>query len=194
MKTITARFVSFFLIVIFLLFPLMTVQAIPAVTDQQSPSTLIIGDSTVNSLFNTNLVPDGDAELDYSPWWIDNEGFTQILPYGYSCGGMCNFPSPYDEGPVLRGTNFFYMGSTDDFNHGTNLWIKNKISLDSIQEAIDTGKVRYILSGYFGGDTDSPNTAQFHLFFEPESGPNIGEVIVGNVTPEERQKIGRAHV
>jgi len=187
MKTITARFVSFFLIVIFLLFPLMTVQAIPAVTDQQSASTVIIGDSTINSLFSTNLVPDGDAEAPYDTWWVDNEGFAQILPYGYSCGGMCNFPSPYDEGPVLRGSNFFYMGSTDNHTNGTNLWIKNKISLDTIQEAVDTGKVRYILSGYFGGDTDSPNTAQFHLFFEPESGPNIGEVIIGNVTPEERQ-------
>ncbi len=187
MKTIKSRFVNIFLIAIFLLLPLTSTQAVPAVTAQQSPSTVIIGDSNIDALFRTNLVQDGDAEADYSPWWIDNEGFTQILPYGSSCGGMCNFPSPYDEGPVLRGSSFFYMGSTDNHTNGTNLWIKNKISLAPIQAAIDTGKVRYILSGYFGGDTTSPNTSQFHIFFEADAGPSIGEAIVGNVTPAERQ-------
>jgi hypothetical protein len=187
MKRITAHLVNIFLVVIFFFLPISTTQALSAVLVQQPSAVVIADDSNINALYNTNLVPDGDAEADYSTWWVDNEGFTQILPYGASCGGMCNFPSPYDEGPVLRGTSFFYMGTTTNRSNGTNLWIKNKLSLAPIQEAIDTGKVGYILSGYFGGDTNSPWTAQFHIFFEPDSGPSIDEVIVGNVTPEERQ-------
>ena len=140
-----------------------------------------------SALFNTNLVPDGDAEnTNFSTYWHDNEGFTQILAYGTSCGAMCNFPGPYDVGPTIRGTHFWFMGITSNHSNGNNLWINNKIALAPIQSAIDSGRVRYILSGYFGGDTTLPATAQLHMFFENGSGGSKGEQIVGNVTPADR--------
>jgi hypothetical protein len=136
--------------------------------------------------YNANLIPDGDAESPYTTRWVDNEGFMQIVPYGQSCGGICSFPTPYDPGPVQRGTRFFYMGTTSNHYNGTNMWIKDKIDLAPIQSAIHTGQVRYILSGYFGGDTNNPNTAQLHMFFETGAGSSNGEVVVGDVTPAER--------
>jgi hypothetical protein len=79
------------------------------------------------------------------------------------------------------------MGTTSNHVNGTNLWIKNRISLASIQAAVNRGKVRYILSGYFGGDTTQNDTAQLHMFFETDAGAFKGEAIVGNVTPADRQ-------
>ena len=52
-----------------------------------------------------------------------------------------------------------------------------------LRPAINTGKVRYVLSGYFGSDSNNPNTSQLHMFFESGSGSSKGEVIVGHVTP-----------
>jgi hypothetical protein len=137
--------------------------------------------------YNANLIQDGDAESPYTTRWHDNEGFMQIRPYGGSCDGLCSFPSPYDPGPVQRGAGFFYMGDTSNHYNGTNMWLNDKIALAAIQAAIDTGRVRYVLSGYFGGDGDKPTTAQLHMFFETGTGSSNGEVIVGNVTPAERQ-------
>jgi hypothetical protein len=170
MKTIAFRLVDFLLVLVLFLLLLSPAQA--ASTEKGSarvqvqPAPVISSGSSLSPLYNTNLVPDGDAESPYSTYWHDNEGFTQLLPYVANCGGMCNFPSPYDEGPALRGNNFFYMGSTDNHVNGTNLWLNNRISLAPIQAAVNSGKVRYILSGYFGGDTTQTDTSQLHMFFE----------------------------
>jgi hypothetical protein len=187
MKTLAFKFANFFLIGMVFLLPLGSVQATVAAPISQYPGVVINPNTALPSLFNNNLVPDGDAEAPYSTLWHDNEGFTQILPYGSGCGGMCNFPSPYAVGPTLRGTSFFYMGTTDNHSNGTNLWLNNRISLASIQAAVNTGKVRYILSGYFGGDTFMTDTAQLHVFFERENGSFVGEDIVGDVWPADRQ-------
>jgi hypothetical protein len=137
--------------------------------------------------YNTNLVPDGDAEVPYATYWHDNEGFTQIVPYGAGCSNNCTFPSPYDNGPLQRGQYFFYLGTTTNHVNGNNMWLNDRISLSPIQAAIDSGKVRYILSGYFGGDSAKIDTAQLHMFFEVDGSPNTGEVIVGGGTPAQRQ-------
>ena len=191
MKTIAFRSIDFLLVVVLFLLLLSPIQAAATekgpVLVQVHPAPVISSGSSLSPLYNTNLVPDGDAESPYSTYWHDNEGFTQILPYGANCGGMCSFPSPYDEGPVLRGSNFFYMGSTDNHVNGTNLWLNNRISLAPIQAAVNSGKVRYILSGYFGGGTIQNDTAQLHMFFETDSGSFVGDVIVGDVMPADRQ-------
>jgi hypothetical protein len=98
------------------------------------------------------------------------------------------FPTPYDPGPEVRGKKFFFEGlpnNTYKYN-GTNMWIKDRIDLAPIRAAIDTGRVRYAISGYFGGDGSNPTTAQLHMFFDMASGPNKGEAIVGNVTAADR--------
>ena len=100
---------------------------------------------------------------------------------------MCNFPSPYDAGPALRGNNFFYLGTTTNHTNGNNMWLNERISLAPIQAAVNSGKVRYILAGYFGGDTTKTDTAQLHMFFETEVGAFMGDAIVGNVMPADRQ-------
>lgn len=191
MKAIVFRLVDCLLIVVLLLLPVSSAQSASTETGPASvqvhPASIVSSGSSLSPLYNTNLVPDGDAESPYAPYWHDNEGFTQILSYGADCGGMCEFPSPYVQGPALRGNKFFYMGSTDNHVNGTNMWLDTPISLAPIQAAVNSGKVRYILSGYFGGAETKIDTAQLHMFFEDESGSLKGEAIVGDVMPADRQ-------
>lgn len=187
MRNLAHRLLASLLVVTFCLLPPQAAVAQEAEPTAGRPAPLVAPEG--GRWYNANLVPAGDAESDYTPYWHDNEGYTQIVPYGNSCSG-CTFPTPYDPGPVQRGSNFFFMGHTGDAA-GTNMWIDNKINLTPIQSAVDTGRVRYVLSGYFGGEGDNPSTAQFHMFFETGSGSSNGEVVVGDVTPAERQnKIG----
>ncbi len=187
MKTIAYRLLASFLLVTFFLLPWQEATSQEPQPGESQPAPIVAPDASLSAIFNTNLVPDGDAEnTNFSAYWHDNEGFTQILTYGASCGGMCNFPGPYDAGPAIRGTHFWFMGITSNHTNGNNLWINNKIALASIQSAINSGRVGYILSGYFGGDTNLPATAQLHMFFETGSGSSKGEENVGNVTPADR--------
>jgi len=189
MKPFTQRLSASLLIVMFLLllWP-------PAAAQQPQPggsqaASLVAPDSPLTAIYNTNLIPDGDAEIDpYTDYWVDNEGFTQIISYGQSCGGACIFPSPYDPGPAVRGNNFYFLGHTTNHSAGNNLWLKTKISLLAIQSAVSSGKVHYIFSGYFGGQTTQTDAAQLQMFFETSGGGSTGpSVIVGNVSPAERQ-------
>jgi hypothetical protein len=193
MKPIFFRLTAILAAVGFIFLPVQLV--LGATASSQAPSPALAGPSLAASaaplaaMYNTNLVPDGGAEsTPLSTYWIDNEGWTQALPYGQDCGGVCNYPTPYDPGPTQRGNNFFYAGtSSSNTTNGTNMWIKNKISLTAIQAAVNTGKIRYILSGYFGGDTTSTVTSQLHMFFETGGGAGKGDAVVGNVTAADRQ-------
>lgn len=189
MKPFTHRLSASLLIVMFLLLPWQ-----PAAVQQPQPAagqvaSQVAPDSPLSAIYNTNLIPDGDAEINpYTAYWVDNEGFTQIISYGQSCGGACIFPSPYDPGPAVRGNNFYFLGHTTDHSAGNNLWLKTKISLLAIQSAVNSGKVHYIFSGYFGGQTTQTDAAQLQMFFETSGGGSTGpSVVVGNVSPAERQ-------
>ncbi len=190
MKTLNIRFAASFLAAALLLQPfqpVLSARADPIPSPDIPASSLVSETTPLAAMYNTNLVPDGDAEIvPYTNYWVDNEGWTQILPYGQDCGGICDYPDPYDPGPAQRGKNFFYEGTTSNHTNSTNMWLKNKISLAPIQTAINTGKIRYILSGYFGGDGTNTVTSQLHMFFETSTGASKGEAIVGNVTPAQR--------
>jgi hypothetical protein len=188
MKTLTRR-LSFSALILLLLFtPWEWATAMQPLPVASQPAALVSPESPLAAIFNTNLIPGGDAEVPYALYWHDNENYTQIIPYGQSCEGGCIFPSPYDPGPELRGTNFFYLGHTANHSAGNNMWLNNKISLAAIQGAVSSGKVRYILSGYFGGQTTQIDAAQLQMFFETSGGTPAGlPVIVGNVSPAERQ-------
>jgi len=194
MKTRTLRFTVALILTLSILWPLGIISAAPLIQDVKpgipaDPPFIVPESISYSAIFNTNLILDGDAEVNpYTAYWKDNEGYTQILAYGADCGGVCNFPTPYDNGPAWRGNNFFFEGYPDN-NHagnGTNMWLNTPISLATIQTAVNSGKIRYILSGYFGGDGTNPTTAQLHMFFNSPSGSN-GDVIVGNVTAADRQ-------
>jgi hypothetical protein len=138
MKPIVFRSVNFVVIAALVLL-LSPAQSVSLEKDPVLVHPVISGGSSLSLHFNTNLIPDEDAESPYAANWHDNEGFTQILSYGADCGGMCIFPSPYDAGPALRGNKFFYMGSTDNHVNGTNMWLNNRISLAPIQAAVNSG-------------------------------------------------------
>ena len=194
MKTRTLQFAVILILTLYILQPPGIISAAPLIQDVKAgipaDPPLISPEAVLYSaIYNTNLIPDGDAEINpYTTYWHDNEGYTQILAYGTSCGGVCNFPTPYDNGPALRDNNFFFEGYPNNAyaGNGTNMWLNTPISLAVIQTAVNSGKIRYILSGYFGGDGTNPTTAQLHMFFNTSGGSN-GEVIVGNVTSADRQ-------
>ena len=91
MKTRAFRFANFFLIALFFLLPLSTAQALPGSPVQPYLPAGIAPGSTLAAIFNTNLIPDGDAEQPYSTYWVDNEGFTQILLYGAAVEECASF-------------------------------------------------------------------------------------------------------
>ena len=116
------------------------------------------------------------------------EGLTQIIPYGQSCGGACIFPNPYDPGPALRGSNFFYLGPTTDHSAGNNLWLNNQISLMAIQSAVSSRQGPLHSLRLFWRADHPDDAAQLQMFFETSGGGSAGTpVIVGNVSPAERQ-------
>jgi hypothetical protein len=194
MKIGNLRFAVILLLTLYILQPLGIISAAPLIQNvnpgvRSVPPPIVSESILYSPIYNTNLIPDGEAEVNpYTTYWHDNEGYTQILAYGASCGGFCNFPTPYDNGPVVRGKNFFFEGYPNNAyaGNGTNMWLNTPISLAAIQSAVNSGRVRYILSGYFGGDGTNPTTAQLHMFFNT-SGGSKGDVIVGNVTQADRQ-------
>jgi hypothetical protein len=195
MKTTQLRIIAAFLLALLLIQPAIPVAAAPPAQAPTPPTRaeaqLTGSASTLSTLFRTNLIPDGDAELDpLTHGWVDNEGYTRTVAYGDTtlCGGLCVFPTLYDPGPEVRGKEFFFEGlPNNSFKYnGTNMWIKDRIDLAPIRAAIDTGRVGYTISGYFGGDGSNPTAAQLHMFFDMASGPNKGEVTVGNVTAADR--------
>ena len=132
---------------------------------------------SASALFNTNLIPDGDAEIPYTAYWHDNEGFHPDRPL-WSRVGRCIFPAPTTR-PAPARAEFLLSGHNHQPFNGNNLWLNNKISLGSIQAAIDSGKVRYILSGYFGGRPPRPARPSSKCFLKAAGFDR--EVVVGGI-------------
>ncbi len=134
--------------------------------------------------FGTNLIIDADAEASVglrdtasavSGW--TGVGTLTSIPYG-----TVGFPSITSPGPINRGNNFFSGGTG-----GTNPF--QFIDVSAIAGAIDTGTVRYDLSGFFGGKTDSDDDAGIRMVFSNQRGAETGLTRIGFYTKEDRANI-----
>lgn len=122
------------------------------------------------SLFGENLLVNGDAELgDASadgtspvaiPGW-STAGAVTVVAYGTpDPSGLPPFPSQSDPGPDARGANFFAGGPSSLVSTASQ-----EVLVGGAAARIDQGRVRYRISGYFGGWLDQEDTATMRITF-----------------------------
>ena len=132
-------------------------------------------------LFNANLIRNGDAEdsagsptgaVVGSPHWTVTAGTFTVVQYGAPGG----FPIVgTDIIPATHGYNFF-AGGVAASSQATQM-----ITVTPGSPVIDTGTVRYFLSGDFGGYATDNDSAQLSIRFLDGNQLSIGSAInIGN--------------
>jgi hypothetical protein len=137
-------------------------------------------------LFNRNLIRNGDAENSAGSTagafvgtanWTNALGQFTAVPYN-APGGFPNVAT--DVIPANHGYNFFAGGNVAS-SFGTQM-----VTVTAISTAIDTGLVKYALSGDFGGFATQEDFARLTLFFVDGIGGLIGSAQIGDVTAAQR--------
>lgn len=107
--------------------------------------------------------------------------------------GVGHNPKSTDPGPAIRGSNFFGPRAENcdpDTHEGCNTTAVQTVNLPPGQAIrIDTGGVRFNLSGYFGG-VFGDDTARLVMFFLDENGKDLNQdayVSIGGVTNADRR-------
>jgi hypothetical protein len=136
------------------------------------------------SPYATNLIVNGDAELnsgtnDYHidrgvAGWFDISAMT-LGSYGANTA----FPNATSPGPPDRGLNFFLGGTT-------NTEVLQRVDVREAAADIDSGLVRYSLSGWFGGKTTDNDSAVLFTRFLTEDASMLGSASVGGVSAADR--------
>lgn len=128
-------------------------------------------------ILNKNLVVNGDAEAGPA---VQNATDPQVssipgwtVTGGFSAGtyGGGNFPSAGDYLPVVRGTKFFYGGPGSKASTAVQV-----VDLSGGATTIDTGSVKFYLSGYLGfvsGSFDNIYNTWLKAEFQDAAGNNL---------------------
>jgi uncharacterized protein (TIGR03437 family) len=138
---------------------------------------LLLSTPLHSQILNKNLIVNGDAEagpavqnatdaqVSSVPGWTITGGFSA----GKYNGG--NFPADGDYLPVVRGKQFFYGGPGTKTSTAVQV-----VDLSAGATTIDTGTVKFYLSGYLGfvsGSYDSIYNTWLRAEFQDASGNNI---------------------
>ncbi|MHC5006443.1 MAG: FAD:protein FMN transferase [Planctomycetota bacterium] len=136
--------------------------------------------------FGTNLIFNGDAEYGggYNDvtrnagiaGWTDTGAMT-VIRYGAPEG----FPGIDAPGPAQRGRCFF-CGGKENVSA-----IHQVIDVADIAAEIDTGRVVFALTGWFGGFSDQRDLASLTARFLDERGAQLQAVTIGHVTVQDRR-------
>lgn len=118
--------------------------------------------------------PDQKADAGI-PGWKDWTPLT-TLPYGGVEGAL----TPDSRGPVERGRNYFCGGGSQRSS------IEQAIDLRPLARELDTGRIAFVASGWFGGYASQRDLAYMDISFRSERGDELGRWRVGPVTVEER--------
>jgi hypothetical protein len=135
-------------------------------------------------LLDTNLIvnpgaeagpgsPTGD-DIVAAPGWTSSGSFTVAQL------GAIDAPVPPN---AFFGTNFFSGGPGSAISTGTQT-----IDVSSLASSIDSGIIRFILSGYFGGYLTQPDNAVLKATFVNATGGNISTSTVGGITAAQRNQ------
>jgi thiamine biosynthesis lipoprotein len=108
--------------------------------------------------------------------WTDT-GTMTVIRYGAPEG----FPGIDAPGPAQPGRHFF-CGGTDSVSA-----IHQVIDVADIATEIDTGRVVFALTGWFGGYSDQRDLASLTARFLDERGAELQAVTIGNVTVDNRR-------
>ncbi len=165
-----------------------------------SPSTIkasqadTISAVSATTMLGVNLITNGDAEAGIGstdgsvitiPGWGNVGNVATVVQYG-SAGGFPTLSSP---GPSERGVNFF-AGGPDSTGQDVSYLVQT-IDVSSLQLSIDTGSLRYIVQGWFGGYDTQTDWSGIRIFFlnATDTLPEIGSAQAGPVTANERNNV-----
>lgn len=138
----------------------------------------------LTSLIGSNIVVNPGAELGRSsttgfdvfeiPGWSTTPNFT-VARYGGE-----GLPSFSDAGPASRGTALFAGGPDTSFSTA-----EQTIDVSAARRLIDTGIVRFALSGFLGGFVNQEDAARVVVEFHSPEGV-LAEAPIGPVTAADR--------
>lgn len=114
-------------------------------------------------------------DVENVPNWTTSSGFT-IVQYGAS-----GFPSSTDPGPDKRGSNFFAGGPQSSFSSAYQY-----IDVSDGAAAIDSGKIRSRLAGWFGGWEFQDDNATLYAYFLNSAGKLLKGASAGGVLSADR--------
>ncbi|MFT5424992.1 MAG: hypothetical protein ACI89L_002795 [Phycisphaerales bacterium] len=138
-------------------------------------------------VFDTNLIinPGGEhdrgfasADLDQAiAGWVDpGPGMMTLIPYG----AADDWPNAATEGPDDRGQGFF-AGGTAPISE-----ITQDIDLSALTGRVYRGRIRFTLSGWFGGFGNQDDSAELRVEFFSPDGLLVGGGQIGPVTADDR--------
>ncbi len=143
--------------------------------------------------FGDNIITNGGAEdsrgftdgrLVKVKKWQTTDGTFTVIKYGKND----NFLTLTSPGPAkkIRGKNYFSGGDGSQLSRA----IKT-VKLSSIAKIIDTNKVSFKLSGFFGGWKEQDDNAVLTAEFLNVSKQPISQVSIGSVLAADRANISR---
>ena len=162
--------------------PVPSIQPVPPVSALPQGSSISAAVAPQGSWFGSNLIINGDAELDppgrpTTAWTGGAQDFIIAVTYAASSPGT-GIVTRTDPGPSERGLQYFASPATA---HEVNAWQLKDIS--SISQQVDTGAVGFTLSGYFGQLQGRDDRAILHMYFQNGAGNDIPpSVSIGRVT------------
>lgn len=126
--------------------------------------------------YGSNLIVNGDAEAGTSGWTA-----LAGVPLFESAAYSSNWVQPSEPGPVDRGANLFVGGAGAPFVGGSQV-----LDLSTNAADIAGGAVQYQVSAWLGGWTSQQDNALLYVSFVNASNIEVGNSILGPVTPADR--------
>lgn len=139
--------------------------------------------------YGVNLIFNGGGEFDrgfadatpdqsISGWDDPGPNMMTVIRYGSS-----GYPSQGSPGPPARGVNMI-TGGLSGYSQMTQT-----IPIGNLAADIDTGTVRYRLSGYLGGYASQEDAAKLSAHFLAADGTELASLMVGPVTAADRANV-----
>lgn len=145
-------------------------------TEVQTPANAKLGVNLIKHPNAERSIANTNGSLVDVPRWNTQSNFTAVQ---YS--GLEGFPSLSSPGPKKRGNNFYAGGPQNALSRA-----KQTINISSIASQVDTGNIRFRLSGFFGGYASQEDNARLKALFLGEDRKTLKAVSVGRVSAEDR--------
>lgn len=148
---------------------------------------------------NDNLLFNGSAESGAgspqcatvpTPGWNTTGNFTVGTYGGRSDVLSPNSPGPASFGKNGRGLNFFCGGNGANSSASQTLFLEKAFSdPSSAANVIDSGNLKFNLSGWLGGFESSNDGATLLATFKDRNGTQISQTSIGPVTANDRSNV-----
>lgn len=130
------------------------------------------------SLFNRNLIKNGNAESGNGDGWTNTDELKTIV-YGEFGGG----PTADSPGLTNRGEKYFYVHTSTEQPTASFM---QKTDVSQIAEAIDKGNVSYNFGGWFGVANGSSSAGRLKISFLDAAGKELNNDETAEITEENR--------